>query len=303
MISSLPIPDNSFLFKIGEMSIDLKISDLLLKHQSQITGFVEKFISPLDKEAEVKNIINFSHARHASMLKNVLLHDNYFKLAAEDSGVIYIRFRNKDKLNPYISVRVSNCFSYFNLCLHPDSDDFPIIDPSRTAADPFLLQHTFINHQGLIIHAAGGSVQGKGMIFSGPSGAGKSTLSLLLESVPNNRLFSDERVIARSMQDGWHVWGTPWHGTGNIARNENAPLSALVFLTQAEETKITALPPSAGLRRLLQVVSIPWYSKEWTNKGLAVCESLIQAVPIFELAFRPDQTAAEAVERLASSLP
>ncbi|WP_417912250.1 hypothetical protein [Candidatus Electronema sp. TJ] len=141
------------------------------------------------------------------------------------------------------------------------------------------------------------------MVFSGPSGAGKSTLSLLLEQSPSNRLFSDERVIVRSLNDGWRVWGSPWHGTGNIARNENAPLSAIVFLRQAATSAVTELNPSAGLRRLLQVVSIPWYSKEWTSKGLAVCESLIQAVPMFELAFRPDQTATEAVERLAASLP
>uniref|UniRef100_UPI0040565994 hypothetical protein n=1 Tax=Candidatus Electronema sp. TaxID=2698783 RepID=UPI0040565994 len=166
-----------------------------------------------------------------------------------------------------------------------------------------MLRHTFISHNGLIFHAAGGSVQGKGIIFAAPSGTGKSTLSLLLEQSPNNRLFSDEQIIVRLMEDGWRIWGTPWHSIANIARNENAPLSAIVFLRQAETSQITKLSPSAGLRRLLQVVSIPWYSKEWTNKGLAVCESLIQAVPMFELAFRPDQTATEAVERLAASLP
>jgi hypothetical protein len=91
-------------------------------------------------------------------------------------------------------------------------------------------------------------------------------------------------------------------GTGNIARNETAPLSALVFLRQAEQTKITALTPSQGLHRLLQVVSIPWYSEEWTNKGLAVCEPLVQEIPMFELAFRPDQTAVEAVKELAVKL-
>ncbi|WP_417914843.1 hypothetical protein [Candidatus Electronema sp. JM] len=166
----------------------------------------------------------------------------------------------------------------------------------------FLLQHTFINHHGLIIHAAGGSINGKGMVFPAVSGTGKSTLSHLLLPHPENQLFSEERIIMRRLDDSWHLWGTPWKGSGVIARNESAPLSALVFLSQAQETKISKLPPSAALRRLLETVSIPWYSQEWTDKGLAVCESLLRAIPAYELAFRPDQTAVQAVAELAASL-
>lgn len=107
----------------------------------------------------------------------------------------------------------------------------------------------------------------------------------------------------RRMNDGWHLWGTPWKGTGSIACNESAPLSALVFLSQAPQSKVTPISPSVALRRLLETVSIPWYSQEWTDKGLAVCESLLRDIPAFELAFRPDQTAVQAVEQLAASLP
>ncbi|MGX9727750.1 MAG: hypothetical protein ACTFAK_10655 [Candidatus Electronema sp. VV] len=166
----------------------------------------------------------------------------------------------------------------------------------------FVLQHTFINHHGLIIHAAGGSIKGKGMVFPAVSGTGKSTLSHLLLPYPENQLFSEERIIMRRMDDNWRLWGTPWHGTGVIARNESAPLNALVFLNQAPETKISKLPPSVALRRLLETVSIPWYSQEWTDKGLTVCESLLRTIPAYELAFRPDQTAVQAVAELAASL-
>jgi hypothetical protein len=167
----------------------------------------------------------------------------------------------------------------------------------------FLFQNTFINHHGLIIHAAGGSIHGRGMVFPAVSGTGKSTLSHLLLSFSENQLFSEERIIIRRLDDGWHLWGTPWKGTGSIALNESAPLSALVFLSQALETAIKPLSPSAALIRLLETVSIPWYSQEWIDKGLVVCESLLREIPAFELAFRPDQTAVRAVADLAASLP
>ncbi|WP_339134750.1 MAG: hypothetical protein WGN25_16190 [Candidatus Electrothrix sp. GW3-4] len=174
--------------------------------------------------------------------------------------------------------------------------------PSKLALSLFLLQHSFINQQGLISHAAGGSVYGKGLVFPAPSGGGKSTLSRLLFSNSQNCLFSEERLIIRSVNDTWQVWGTPWHGEGRIARNESAPLSALIFLRQAQQTRIVELPPSIGLHRLLQTVSIPWYSEEWTSKGLVLCERLLKDIPVFELAFRPDQSAREAIEKLALSL-
>ncbi len=195
---------------------------------------------------------------------------------------------------------VDSKFSNFKYRIFPEAVE--TIDFFQLAFNRFLLQHTFINHHGLIIHAAGGSINGKGMVFPAVSGTGKSTLSHLLLPHPENQLFSEERIIMRKLDDGWHLWGTPWKGTGVIARNESAPLNAIVFLSQAPETKISKLPPSAALRRLLETVSIPWYSQEWTDKGLAVCESLLRAIPAYELAFRPDQTAVQAVAELAASL-
>jgi hypothetical protein len=196
---------------------------------------------------------------------------------------------------------VNNDFSRFFYYICENSKEK--IYPCKLASSVFLLQHSFINCKGLIVHAAGGSIQGKGLLFAAPSGTGKSTLSRLLSSSSRNHFFSEDRLIIRPLNDVWRVWGTPWRGSGNIARNESELLAALVFLRQSHETKVSPLSAADGLRRLLQVVSIPWHSPEWTNKGLAVCESLIQVIPMFELAFRPDQTAVHAVEQLLAALP
>lgn len=221
-------------------------------------------------------------------------------LYAAADGSSQLLCLNDDESDVIWSLSINPEFSRFDYSLSPHPAE--TIDLYQLAFNRFLFQHTFINHHGLIIHAAGGAIQGKGIVFPAVSGTGKSTLSHLLLPFPQNQLFSEERLIMRPIDDVWHVWGTPWQGTGSIARNETAPLSALVFLSQAPETRIAELSPSAGLRRLLEVVSIPWYSKEWTDRGLAVCETLIKAIPMFELAFRPDQAAVQAVEQLASSL-
>lgn len=214
------------------------------------------------------------------------------------TGGSYVQVSCPPAGKPLWIIETDAAFSRFAYFIDPARP----VDPCKQVANRLLLSHSFIRHNGLIVHGAGGSVQGKGMVFAAPSGTGKSTLSHLLLTSSQNHLFSEERLILRSSHETWRVWGTPWHGTGSIARNESAPLSALLFLSQAATTSVCQLAPSQALRRLLQVVSIPWYSQEWTEQGLALCETLLQTIPAFELAFRPDQTAVQAVEQLACSL-
>ena len=260
-----------------------------------------KSSSFLDEEAFYVSIISCS--RGYSVL------DKIFSLQRTDlnttaEGYLQQFYLADDKKDLLWTVAINHAFSRFEYSLYPHNGKkkLAVTDPYGPILSLFLLQHSFIHHQGLIIHAAGGSIKGKGIAFTAPSGTGKSTLSQLLVQSPHNRLFSEERLIVRLVDKQWHVWGTPWHGEGNIARNESVPLSALVFLKQSQITKITPLSSSDGLHRLIQTASIPWYSVEWTDKGLVLCESLIKEIPMFELAFRPDQSAIEVVEHLAAVL-
>ncbi|MCI5224041.1 MAG: hypothetical protein D3924_15565 [Candidatus Electrothrix sp. AR4] len=263
------------------------------------------FFSPFDfSKSDLQISMEYASDACLPVPQDIIFSAQYFKIQKVVHGFQVFRYGTDQPEMPYLMIQADSKFSKFQYYFYPyhlSSDKTLATLACMSAADALLLQHCFINHQGLIIHAGGGSIQGRGIVFTGPSGAGKSTLSLLLQS-SENRFFSDERLVIRSLDDAWNLWGTPWQGTGNIACNESVPLSAVVFLRQAKETKITHLTPSVGLRRLLQVVSIPWYSEEWTNKGLTICESLIQEVPMVELAFRPDQTAVQAVEEFAAGL-
>ncbi len=269
----------------------------------------QAFMSSKQVLASAQNIyINFSFVQHDDFQlvnKKILFHDNRFVLCKTATNSIQLFCYDESERNLRWILTTDVDFLKFNYEISTEIlKNESLIEKYvySLVVNRFLYQHTFINHHGLIIHAAGGSINGKGMVFPAISGTGKSTLSHLLLPYPENQLFSEERIIMRRLDDGWHLWGTPWKGSGVIARNESAPLSALVFLSQAQETKISKLPPSAALRRLLETVSIPWYSQEWTDKGLAVCESLLRAIPAYELAFRPDQTAVQAVAELAASL-
>ena len=139
----------------------------------------------------------------------------------------------------------------------------------------------------LLLHAAGGSIDGNGLLFAGRSGSGKSTVSRLLGNGKNARFLSDDRVMLRRFGSKLSMYGTPWPGDAGVAINESVPLKALCFLRHADDTSLRPLKPEEVLQRLLPVASIPWYESELAGKALDLCEFLIETYPAYELSFRP----------------
>ncbi len=159
--------------------------------------------------------------------------------------------------------------------------------------DQILLMNVLARNRGLIMHAAGAEIDGKGLLFPGYSGAGKSTLAQTLRRDMKIRLLSDDRIALRNTADGFHAWGTPWPGDERVALNRRAPLFALFFPARARQTTIHALEQQEVLTRLLPVVSIPWYDPELTSGLLDFLECVITGVPAYELAFNPEENVAE----------
>ena len=139
----------------------------------------------------------------------------------------------------------------------------------------------------LLLHAAGGRIDGNGVLFAGQTGTGKSTVSRLLGGENGARFLSDDRIMLRRFGSKLSMYGTPWPGDAGIAVNESVPLKAICFLRHANGTSLRSLKPEEVLQRLLPVASIPWYESGLTEKALNLCEFLIERYPAYELSFHP----------------
>jgi len=201
----------------------------------------------------------------------------------------------------------------------PVPADAVFLDPVRYPLDQLLLMNHLASRGGVIVHAAGAVIDGRGLVFPGVSGAGKSSLCrVLLEAGWGDSLLSDDRIILRSAANGdsgdgsrtggaravaaatapgsverFDAWGTPWPGDAGIARNACAPLAALLFLVQADADEVVPLAPGAAMRRLMPVASCPWYDGERAGLVLDTCARIIEATPCYDLRFRLDGGVAE----------
>ena len=161
--------------------------------------------------------------------------------------------------------------------------------------DQIILTSLLADEGGLLIHACGGLTPAGGLAFAGVSGAGKSTLTRLLMGVAGLQFFSDDRLFLRHKNNQYQLYGTPWAGDAHAALNQSTKLNALCFLSQSQSTQLRPLEPREALERLLPVTTLPWFDKGNIGHSLQACANLLEQVPCYELAFRPDTQAVQDV--------
>jgi hypothetical protein len=158
--------------------------------------------------------------------------------------------------------------------------------PIRYPLDQILIALALAG-EGLIVHAAAVQFGAGAVVLAGASGAGKTTIARICAAA-GRPVLSDDRVIIRRSPQGWMAYGTPWPGEGKFAENRGLPLGGVVFLARGDESGLAPLPPSALARRLTPLATIPWFDPASRSRCLDLLADLASAVPVHELAFRPD---------------
>ena len=159
-----------------------------------------------------------------------------------------------------------------------------------------LFSHHIAASGGLVLHACGVAIGGKGVLFCGPSGAGKTTMAQLWRKHHRDALIlSDDRVVVRSDRGALWVYGTPWHGTGGFASPRGAPISAIFFLQHAARTVIRSLDLPTSTAQLFARTFPPLWDRRAVQTALGTCTLVAQNVPCHLLQFCPDLSAVKAV--------
>lgn len=149
---------------------------------------------------------------------------------------------------------------------------------------------------GLPLHAAGVTVNGRGVALFGPSGAGKTTVA----STSPHPVLSDELVaVTRGrtfdlVRSGF--WGEG-RATGRVGK---APLALLVDLARGPRLALERLSPSRASGRVLASVPVPLAAPLW-SQALSVAAGLVRAVPVYRMEWTPAEPPWPALEALLAS--
>jgi hypothetical protein len=131
----------------------------------------------------------------------------------------------------------------------------------------------------LLVHAALLGDGRRSWLAAGPSGCGKSTLAALFPQ----RRGCDELALVQRLGGAWHVHALPfWHGLPGVA-----PLAAVHLLRQAREDSRRRLSETEAMQLLGREVLWPDDSTATLAAAWQRLGDLVEAVPVYELSFRP----------------
>ena len=151
-----------------------------------------------------------------------------------------------------------------------------------------IIRTRIIFNDGLMFHACGLDDNGRGLLMVGRAGAGKSTQGLLWAQEDGVVVLSDDRVAVRLNTDGVTIYGTPWGGTANIARNHQVPLSAILLLEKAHKNELVPLSPAETVPLLAARAFLPYWNAELLTRAFDVLDRLLAQIPVYRLRCRPE---------------
>ncbi len=142
-----------------------------------------------------------------------------------------------------------------------------------------------LQHDSLLLHAAGVVKDGQGFVFFGPSGAGKSTTAGLSADVAT--ILSDDIVIIRKKGETYHLCGVPFFGelTHFPPRNMSVPLKGIYRLQQDVWSHVEPLSTVLAVAELGASAPFIVQHSALGNELLTTCYRLAQHVPVRELYF------------------
>jgi hypothetical protein len=164
------------------------------------------------------------------------------------------------------------------------------LSPNPYSVDTLLrIVHSLLlaSSGGILLHAASGISNGRGVVFSGVSGAGKTTIARLAPA--GVQLLTDEVSYLRREGSGYRVYGTPFSGElGLKGEAVSAPLAAIHLIEHGAANRRVTLEQPDAVRRLLRNTLFFANERELVSAVFATLCDLVERVPIYRLEFVPD---------------
>jgi hypothetical protein len=189
-----------------------------------------------------------------------------------------------------VSVTEGKILTYMQTCGHP---------MTKSEAECALLYREICGrmpaYDALLLHAAVLSVDGRGYAFSARRGVGKTTHISMWQAAYGSRVTvvnGDKPLLRRGSDGHWRVYGTPWCGKEGYETNTDCPLTALCFLEQGQENRMTPNPAADTAARILEGTILP-PEPAMQDRMATLVGALVREVPAFRLVCLPQKSAAE----------
>ena len=162
------------------------------------------------------------------------------------------------------------------------------------------IETVLLRNNAFLLHSSVVMLDGKAVLFFGPSGIGKSTQARLWQEHLGAQILNGDRCVVMQKVDGFYGGGSPLAGNSGIYRREQAPISAIFLLEQADHCRVTKMGISALTSMLEQTLLNSW-DRDFMERLMQLYQLLLAQVPVYQLSCTPDKAAVDLAYQTAFS--
>jgi hypothetical protein len=160
--------------------------------------------------------------------------------------------------------------------------------PLAYPLDELIFLHKIVREGGLMLHSCGILRDGDALLFAGPSGSGKTTISRLMRKRAGASVLSDDRVVLRPDGSEIRIFGTPWHGDGELSSTDSARLRGIHVIRHAGEILAEPLCGASAACAVLENAFLPAHDPIGADTAVDFVANLVKRVPVIRLGFPND---------------
>lgn len=156
------------------------------------------------------------------------------------------------------------------------------------------IEAVLLLYNACIIHAVSLYYDNRSLIFTASSGVGKTTHANNWVKKYNAEILNGDTPIIKIIDNEPYLYGSPWCGSSNVAKNKILPLDYAVALKRGNINKIRKLTPFEAAAYIYGYIRYPVWDPVFTDLKLKLCDLIIKSrLRYYELECLPDEESAE----------
>lgn len=155
------------------------------------------------------------------------------------------------------------------------------------------LEKVLMKHEAIILHSSYIIHKQKAILFTAPSGTGKSTQASLWERYRDAVIVNGDRTILCERDGEVYAYGMPVCGSSDICLNQNAPVHAIIYLSQSPKNEIQQISLKQRIKYLISETTINFFDAEYLNQAIEIITSIAQKVDMFSFSCTKEKDAVE----------